>query len=249
MTERFVSSPGTISVANGASLVTGTGTLFGGADRAGAQVWVHPAASAPYRVGSVAEVDPRGVYDNLQLPLVSPWRGAAVVDQPYELVDSIALASGATVAAILARHVAHLEQNAGLVYDASDSLNYALIENNSLVVDAPTRTIYRWRNGVLDPVYNVGLAFTPRGAWAGGTTYAKNDLVETGGAAFVSNVDSNTGHTPDVTPSPASDSYWTLLPVATVTQVLAALGVHAITISEDDPSGGQDGDIWFKVTP
>ncbi len=33
----------------------------------------------------------------------------------------------------------------------------------------------------------------------------------------------------------------------TVESVLDELGVHNITISTSDPSGGQDGDLWFKV--
>jgi hypothetical protein len=32
-----------------------------------------------------------------------------------------------------------------------------------------------------------------------------------------------------------------------VQQVLDALGIHAITVSTEDPTGGQDGDLWFKV--
>ena len=48
---------------------------------------------------------------------------------------------------------------------------------------------------------------------------------------------------------PSSNAHWTYLPLPTVQQVLTELGVHRITISEDDPSGGVDGDIWFKVAP
>jgi hypothetical protein len=38
-----------------------------------------------------------------------------------------------------------------------------------------------------------------------------------------------------------------LLKGASVADVLDALGVHAITISADEPSGGVDNDLWFQV--
>ncbi|WP_088347472.1 MULTISPECIES: hypothetical protein [Rhodomicrobium] len=55
-------------------------------------------------------------------------------------------------------------------------------------------------------------AFLPRGAWAGGTTYAQNDLVSHDGFAFVSNGSGNVGNEPQVSGSPAapsSDADWT----------------------------------------
>jgi hypothetical protein len=100
MVERFVSSEGTISVAYGSSTVVGVGTLFSGRDREGAQVWVTPLTGSPYKprfcVGTVAAVDPRGVYNDLSLPLLHPWYGEPVVNKPYELVDGPAIYSPAT---------------------------------------------------------------------------------------------------------------------------------------------------------
>lgn len=213
MVERFVSFAGTISVANGASTVFGTGTTFGGRDRAGAKLYAYPASGAPIVVGAVAEVDPRGIYDNLELPLVKPFRGTTLSDVEYELVDGPAIANGATQAAIHARFAAFLEQNMGLAGNTADDIDYSLVPNNSLFVDAVTRKIYQWRNGVLSEVFTVGLAFNPRGAFNVSTTYAKNDLVEHDGAVFVANADATVGHTPDTSPEPASDIYWTLFPL------------------------------------
>jgi len=212
--QRFVAFAGTISIANGSSTVTGTGTAFGGRDREGAQVWAQPTGAAPYRIGTVAAIDPRypvGQYDNLSLPLLDPWNGTSVVNQPYELLDGLAIAIGTTQAAIYARFAAQLEQNAGLVLNSADSVDKSLVPNNSLFIDAVSRVIYQWRSGVLEPVYTVATVFNPRGAYDGTATYAQNDLVSIGGAAFVSNINGNTGNTPTTSPAPASDANWTVL--------------------------------------
>ncbi len=53
-------------------------------------------------------------------------------------------------------------------------------------------------------------SFTPKGAWDSGTTYAKRDLVEHGGYAFISKAGSNLNHAPDT--APASGTYWMYWP-------------------------------------
>lgn len=254
MPERFVENTGTISVANGASTVVGTGTVFSGKDRAGAQLWVQPAAAAPYRVGTVAEVDPRGVYENLSLPLVSAWGGTAIVDQPFELIDSIALSTSASLVAVVARWVAQLEQNAGLVFNTDDDLVYDRIQNNSLVVDDVTRIIYQWRGGVLVPLRIVGVTFNPAGPWSALTEYETNDMVEHGGFLFISNDDANLNHEPDEDGTPTSDAYWTWFQAPTAASVaaeaLVLLGLNSLTISESAPVGtGTTGDLHIQVSP
>lgn len=247
MVERFVENTGTISVTSGESVVNGIGTTFSGRDRAGSRVIAYPTTpgQAPIAVGTVAEVDPQGIYDNLELPLVTPYRGATLTSVPYELVDGAAIASGATQAAIFARYTAFLEQNMGLVGSTSDDIDYSLVPNNSLFIDAVTRVIYQWRNGLLVPVETVATAFVPRGAYSAGTTYAKNDMVQFGSYVFVSNADANTGHAPDT--APASTAYWMWYPTTAVQPVLDALGIHGFIISTQQPTGGQDGDVWFVV--
>jgi hypothetical protein len=212
MVERFVEFAGLISIGTGESTVVGTGTAFGGVDREGCQVWAQPAGGACFRIGTVAAVEPRGVYDDLALPLLHPWNGAPVVNQPYELVDHPALANGVSQAAVYARFAAFLERNMGLVGNAADGVDYSLAANNSLFVDPVTRTIYQWRSGVLEPVFAVGLQFNPKGAWSNAVTYAKNDMVVDGGKAFVSNADSNLNHQPPA--SSDGDAWWTRLPIA-----------------------------------
>jgi hypothetical protein len=154
MAERFVYSTGTISIANGASTVTGTGTAWGGRDRAGSQIIAIPVDAAPFLVGIVAEVDPRGIYDDLELPLVAPYNGDALVAASYVVIDGPAIANGATQAAIYARLNSHFEQNAGLVYSTADDVDMSLVQNNSVFVDEDTLRLKRWRNGVLEPIAN-----------------------------------------------------------------------------------------------
>lgn len=203
MVERFVYTAGTISVANGASTVTGHGTAWSGRDRAGSQIWAYDGA-APVKVGTVAEVDPRGIYENLSLPLVTDYDGDALDHVDYELIDGAAIANGTTQAAIYARFAAFLEQNMGLVGNLADELDMSLVPNNSLFIDDVTGQIFQWRNGVLAVVYVIGAAYNPRGAWSGATTYAKLDLVSHEGEAYVSNADTNLNHEPD-----GADAYWT----------------------------------------
>lgn len=155
MTERFVENTGTISITSGTSTVTGTGTLFSGRDRAGAMVVAYPAAAAPIYVGTVAEVDPRGEYENLELPLVSDYNGTTLTNVAFELVDNIAIASGATQAAIFARYAAFLEQNAGLIFNSEDDVDTALMPNNSLVIDDSVGSVEQWRGGILVPILNL----------------------------------------------------------------------------------------------
>lgn len=250
MTERFAYTTGTISVANGASSVTGTGTAWSGRDREGSQIWYRPAgspAAPPQLIGIVAAIVPRGQYEDLTLPLVTPWTGDTLANVDYIILDGPAIANGVTQAAVYARFVAHLEQNMGLVGNTADDTNYDLVQENSLFIDDVSRVIYQWRDGVLNEVYAVGLPFTPKGAYAGGTTYAENDLVSHGGAVFVSNADTNLGNTPTVAPSPASSVYWTHFPVPGVAEVLIALGITGVTISTAAPSGGSDGNLWLRL--
>lgn len=259
MTERFVLNDGTISVANGAVTATGTGTLFSGRDLAAAELWATPRAgqgtvggvaatnALGFRVGLIAEVDPRGVYPNLgPLPLVSPYYGPALVDVNYELRYGPAIANGATQASVFSRFTAFLERDAGIVFNSADDVTLGLIPNNSIYIDDVTRTINQWRGGVLEVVATVGAQWTPKGAYAGGTTYAKNDMVQSGNFIFVSNADANLGHAPNT--APGSTAYWTWVPLPTVQQVLDQLGIHSITVSTDFPSGGVNGDLWFKVS-
>lgn len=185
MAERFVYSTGTIDVATGASVVTGTGTAWGGRDRAASQIWAVPADAAAFLVGIVAEVDPRGIYDDLELPLVAPYNGAALEDVAYVLIDGPAIASGTAVAANLARFNAQLEQNAGLAYSDADAIDYALVPNNSLVVHDATKRLKQWRNGVFEDVANgidgaahLWQAAEPDTDYPEGSTWVKSDSAQ-----------------------------------------------------------------------
>lgn len=94
----------------------------------------------------------------------------------------------------------------------------------SVLVDAVGTRFLRVGDGVSGEV-----DFT--GAWSGATTYAVNQSVSRAGSSWVSLVNSNLNNDPVSSPS-----HWQLL-----------AGGKTITVSEDPPSGGLDGDIWFQV--
>jgi hypothetical protein len=218
MAERFiypptVGHPARVSVASGGTVATFTDAALANHDWAGAQLWITPDAAAPYRVGTIAEVSPQGQYENLELPLFRPWPGAAISGAKFELVDGLAIAGGATQAGIYARFAAFLLHNMGLVGNNADTIDFALAPNNSLFVDGVTRTLYQWRNGVLNVVSVIGAPFTPKGPYSGSTPYALNDFVTNpaGTGAFISNHASNSGNAlPSVG---SSNSHWTVYPI------------------------------------
>jgi hypothetical protein len=152
MTERFIATNGTISIGTGDSTVVGVGTLFAGHDRAGSLLIACPAGAAPVIVGAVAEVVPQGVYDNLSLPLVAAYHGAPIAGSAYMLIDGLALANGASQAAIFARFAALLAQSMGLVGNTADTVDMSLVPNNTLFVDNTNQLLKQWRGGVLSAV-------------------------------------------------------------------------------------------------
>lgn len=249
MVERFVEFAGTISVTSGASTVNGAGTIFSGKDREGNVIIAFPVGAAPVIVGVIEAVSPVGVYDNLSLPLLFPYRGTTLTDVEYALIDSIALVSMATPASIYSRFASFLAQSMGLVGNLIDTVDLGLVQQNTLFVDEATRRLYQYRQGVMQQVFAVGLAFNPRGAWDTGITYDTGDLVSHGGVVFISSVDDNLANEPDDTP--LSDAFWTYMPSASVSEVLAALGISGFIISEDppDPLEGVEGTIWLQVAP
>lgn len=167
--ERFVSNTGTISIIKDTKTVTGVGTLFGARDREGALIFALPLgggsppgfiAQVPIFVGVVAAVEPRGVYNHLSLPLVNTYRGSTLTNVAYVLIDGPAIANSATQAAIMARFIQFLEDNAGLVFNTIDDPDYSLVPNNSLVVQPATQSppvagrLYQIRNGTLSEIFD-----------------------------------------------------------------------------------------------
>jgi hypothetical protein len=206
MAERFVYPPTSdhaarVSIAADASTATFTGTALAARDWAGAQLWITPDDAAPYLAGIVAETDPQGDYDNLELPLFRPWPGAAIEDAKFALVQGLGEANGATQAAIYARFAAFLQQNAGLVLNTADDVDLALVPQNTLFVDAVTRTLRQWRNGVLETVSIATTPFAPVVDYDVETTYAFGALVTRGGKLWYSLAADNVGNVPESSPS------------------------------------------------
>lgn len=210
--DRFGYTTGTISVVNGEAVVTGTGTAWGGIDREGHFIVAYPAGSAPVPVGFVAPVDPSGVYQNLELPLRHAYNGTTLSGVEYDIIDGISAMNGATVASVLSRYVAQLQQNLGLSGNTSDVHDFALVPNNSIFWDPLLKRFSQWRNGVLSalPINSIG---TPMGAWSSLTEYATGAIVEHGGYLFISNIDENEDNEPDdATPGSSAEWTWLALP-------------------------------------
>lgn len=205
MTERFIITNGTVAITTDTSTVTGTGTTFSGLDLAGAPLRAVPTAlqatalglpnALPFLVGHVAEVDPRGQYDNLELPLVSPYRGPTLTAMAYELGPLPALASRATPSEVFQRYAAHLDQNMGLVGNSDDDIDLTLVPNNSIIINSETLFIEQWRNGVLTAVKIAVGALNIKGTWAAPTLYDAADIVTHNGTAYFAVAD-NTNSTP-----------------------------------------------------
>jgi hypothetical protein len=86
------------------------------------------------------------------------------------------------------------------------------------------------------------------GPWVTAHAYGLYDQAEFDGSTYSAAVP----HTSGVFADDLAAGKWTLVAAkgdvgATDQSVLDALGIHSITVSTSDPSGGQDGDLWFKV--
>lgn len=90
---------------------------------------------------------------------------------------------------------------------------------------------------------------TPKGLYSAVVTYEIGDMTRHGDFLFASRVDDNLANTPDSV-TPADTTEWMYLgPIAGTTEadILAALGITGVIISEDPPSGGVDGNLWLQV--
>lgn len=172
MTEPYIYPPtgpahaGRVSIANGASTATFTGTALSGRDWTSAALWIFPAAAAPYFAGTVAALDDPDSYENLSLPLVYPWRGTAIVSEQFVLIGSVAQASGAAIAAQTAKFLASFQQGLGLVGDTRDEKDYTIAPSVTWEYKPDTHQIIQRRAGLEEPLElaNVGVA---RGPWTG----------------------------------------------------------------------------------
>lgn len=120
--------------------------------------------------------------------------------------------------------------------------NLTYVEGDGLIADGESVAVEWNRKG-----NNADLG-NPKGAYAGGTTYSYRDMVTDQSALWIYwNAAPGAGNAPPTLPT-QTNSYWQLVGgMPTVDDVLDELGVHSITISTDDPTGGSEGDLWFKV--
>jgi hypothetical protein len=231
---------GTISVENGSTTVSGAGVN-----------WSDFANGLDLLIagGSVAVID--GVTGLDEITLKTAWAGATLEGAPYQLLKLSPLRL-ITPSALLGDQVRGVLQKlsaAGVIYTvAGDEPDAGVGNDGDFAIKTSTLPWTLWLKGDGDWVQqSQWVPFRPLGAWSSATTYIVGDLVQHGDGNFVSNGAGNLNHEPVIAPAPASDANWTLVPLPGVSDVLAALGITAVTISDQFPMGGVDGALWFKV--
>jgi hypothetical protein len=156
VTSRFVEKRGTISVAHGASVVMGTDTQFGGADREGNEIRIYPTDGPPVTIGTVAPIDPifpTGQYDNLQLPLEHPWNGDDIVDQPFELIAGASISLVSSLSSLITRFLQRFNNGFGVVGNEADSVDETDLLQNTMRPDLEEGKLYQWRSGADEEVF------------------------------------------------------------------------------------------------
>lgn len=176
------------------------------------------------------------VEGDTHLTLAYPWPGANGSGKQYAIArtSSEATARAATWTVDRLGKLAQTPWGVGVVPDGRGTLAQrdALIPmpNDDYIwlrveVDEPAELYFREGGQWLGP-YELkgepgadstvpgpaGDGFNPAGAWAAGTTYAKNDMVSHGPRSFVSFADGNVGNEPPG--SDSDDTYWQFVPAA-----------------------------------
>lgn len=86
------------------------------------------------------------------------------------------------------------------------SINVTYLEGDGLLTDSEPVAV-EWNRTA------PGLNVVPSGEWDDAVTYPQLAMVEWGGAVFISSVEANLNHEPDIDPEPTSSAYWTLFPL------------------------------------
>lgn len=179
---------GTISVSANGTVVTGVGTAwktagFRDGDWFIANGWVNVVAS---------------IDSETQLTLAQQWQGGALDDEPYRLrymSDGSRTSAQARQLIDMLGGSGNIEALGGLA-GLADKIPYFTGPGTMALMDRGS----------------VGGGLVPRGSWDNGTTYDQRDLVESGGHAYASIIDDNTGNATPTTET--SNAFWMYIPVA-----------------------------------
>jgi hypothetical protein len=228
---------GTITVTNGATAFTGDGTAWSTQLKRGTEINIGGLTA------TVAEVDgdAAGSFE-------APWPGDSAAGADYVAKT---WNDGADIAAAIHTLIERMIGK-GLGNVASGSPLAANYRDNDIVFDRATGVLLIKDMGVLRAASSAG-GYDAFGLAADRGTYddGQGDLDAAVGRFLTYFATDEGGFY--VLLAPAEDetpAVWSDLVVikgVAAADVLAELGVNNITVSAEDPSGGADNDIWFKV--
>jgi hypothetical protein len=240
-------SDGAISIENGSAALIGTDTAWSTQVKPG-DIIVHVPADAAPEIAGFASV----VTGDLAITLADTYNGATLAAAPYRIVRGIGWLSGAAPNETLITFLTELGP-LGLAGVSAGIPSPTTGRNNELRFDEVNGVLYQKSAGSW-VARATGLEFDARGdvtaepsdrdQYDGEAAHFTFFSLTEGGFYFL---------IAPADPDTETAAVWSSLVSlkgsagATVEEVLTELGVGHITISEDDPSGGEDNDIWFKV--
>ncbi|MEJ0012781.1 MAG: hypothetical protein WDM94_09185 [Bauldia sp.] len=229
MSTPSIYTDGTISVEAGSAAFTGSGTAWSTQLKRGTEINIGGLTA------TVAEIagDAAGTF-------VAPWPGETAADADYVAKT---WTDGAEIAEAIRLLIERLIGK-GLGVVAPGNPVAADYRDNDLVYSRKTGLLAIKDLGVMK-------ALTAPGNYGAYGLAADRDDHDEDDQYFTYFATDETGFyvllTPADDPDPAVWSDLVSIAGASAEDVLAELGVHNITISEADPSGGVNNDLWFKV--
>lgn len=215
---------GTVSVANGGTIVTGVSSIWSGTNVLQGDF---------ISIGGANPVLITGVTDTTHLT-ISPWTGTTQTAVAYVIYQNfvgrvIGVAAAANVSALLA-----FFNQAGTFYAVSGTVPDPSIGDDgqyALKTNAVPWKLWLKTGGVwVDQGSPVGT--NNRGTWSSVTAYVGNDVVGRLGSSYIAKA-INTNQPPESSPT-----YWDVL----------AVGGANWTSGTTAPSGGRDGDYHLLTT-
>lgn len=239
---------GTVSLTNGQTAFTGTGTGFKARDEGDLLV----VFGSSNEVGVVVFSEkPTSNYAGTTYPA---YGGPSITDGTYFIIPRSA---NSIVSAVVAQQIQNFLARENVL--AFEWNGYAEEEadpgTGKITIDAEA-----WADAGEAYVSDTDLGGTDRADdladWEGQIVVSSLERVGIWGRASITAASDESGYTKftlaDLTGTPTFNAGERVgialrLAGATVDDVLTALGVNSITVSNSAPSGGVNGDIWFQV--
>ncbi|RZN21126.1 hypothetical protein [Bradyrhizobium sp. Leo121] len=190
-------STGTVSVANGDTVIVGSSTIWSAANARAGDVII---------VDDLPAVEIKDVSDTTHLTLWSPWTGGAKSGVNYKIIQKSPLRfAGADAMASVSKMVAALNTDGFYVFVAPDLTepDPSLGEEDQFALQVSTGKLWLKTGGVwvFQGVYK---GFSIKGPWSAATAYQVGDVVSLAGTSYVALL-ANTNQTPP------NATYWDVL--------------------------------------